>query len=243
MDKNELMQKIAAAAPERFDVIAKFASELETGPFEEEVDEEIDALVKKAFNFGAMGQAAGNAAAGVGAAVATGILYSLAGDMTDAIKRGITKTRNYKSMLGANPDLKQMPAQDVQKAFAVLHRFNPDFASEPTVAGNFVRQQVNMTHDGNMSVDTKQLTELVNSRKNLADTRKLPVPGQVPWQAKGQKDQSKKIDALGKDVSDLKASNDLGDALMGHTVRGAPQKGPSFHPAPGGGQRTAPAKK
>lgn len=178
MHTQELMQKAAEVAPREYDFIVKTAGEINAGPFRNEILEKLDVIVKKAHNT-LMGRF-GGAMAGIGATVATGIAYSLAGDLFEATKRGLTKTRNYKAMINANPDLKEMPAHEVQRAFSVLHRLNPEFASEPTVAGHFVRKQTHFA--GDAYGDTKLLSDLVGSRKNIADTKKLPVPGKLPWE-------------------------------------------------------------
>lgn len=175
MNTGELMEKIAEVAPREYRFIVKTAKEVKESPFREEILEELEGHIEKVAN--SMLGRFGGAAAGVGATVATGIAFSLAGDMYDSLKRGITKGRNYKAMLRDNPDLAEMPASDVQRAFSTLHRFNPDFAADPTVAGSFVRRQANF-----LEFDPKQLTDLVSSRKSLADTRKLPIPGRVPWE-------------------------------------------------------------
>jgi hypothetical protein len=112
--------------------------------------------------------------AAVGTAAAGGIALALAGDMYDAAKRGITKGRDYKSMMKENPSLQRLPAKDVQKAFSVLHRFNPEFASDATVAGAWVGRQVQVTSmNPDAYADSSMLKGLVDSRKNITDVRKI----------------------------------------------------------------------
>ena len=182
MNSSSLMQKVAEVAPDKYNFLLKTSSEVRESPFRDEILEQLSFIMKKA-NSGltpppGMGSRLGNAAAGIGAAVATGIAFSLAGDMFDAAKRGITKSRNYRSMLKENPDLKELPAEHVQKAFSALHRFNPEFAGDPTVAGSFVRRQAQLGE-----FDAQQLTNLVGARKNLTDIKKLPIPGKMPWES------------------------------------------------------------
>jgi hypothetical protein len=185
------MQKISQVAPDKYSFILKTAAEIRESPFRDEIVGHLDALIKKANMMAPPGMGArfGNALAGVGAMAATGIAYSLAGDMYDAAKRGITKSRDYKAMLKENPDLHEMPAKDIQKAFSTLHRFNPEFAGDPMVAGSFVRQRANLPGG---EFDAQMLTSLVGSHKNLADTKKLPVPGKLPWDSHDDK-QSKSL--------------------------------------------------
>jgi hypothetical protein len=178
----DIMRKVAEVAPRHYAFLLKTASEVKSSPFKDEIVENLDSLIKQAINWGAVGGAAksglgamGRGAAHVGGAVGTaalgGIALALAGDMYDAAKRGLTKTRNYQNMLQANPDLKQLPAKNVQNAFSVLHKFNPDFASDPTVAGAWVKRQATFGEDA--LADTNQLKQLVDARKNIVDSRKL----------------------------------------------------------------------
>lgn len=182
----DIMQKVAEVAPKHYDFFLKTASEVKASPFKDEIVSELDGLMKKAMNWqgmksglGAMGRGAmqgmGAVGGAVGAAAVGGIAMALAGDMYDATKRGITKTRNYQAMMSANPDLKQLPAKQVQNMFSVLHRFNPDFASDPTVAGAWVKRQA--TYGEDSLGNANELKTLVDARKNINDTRRLP---QVP---------------------------------------------------------------
>jgi hypothetical protein len=56
-----------------------------------------------------------------------------------AIKSKLDRARGYKAMLEENPNLKELDPDLTQKAFSTLHRFNPAYASDPFVAGQFVR--------------------------------------------------------------------------------------------------------
>lgn len=164
------MRKIAEVAPDKHAFFLKTAAEVRESPFRDEIVEELDGIMKKA-NQGMPGMPWGNMAKGVGAAVGSSIAISLAGDMYDSLKRGITKGRNYKAMMKANPDLGEHDAKQVQKVFSTLHRFNPEFSSDPNVAGAFVKKQVGLE-----SFDPQMLTQLVGARKNLSDVRRLPNP-------------------------------------------------------------------
>lgn len=123
--------------------------------------------------------AVGGGAAGVAGAALAGIAYSLAGDMYDSVKRGLTKSRDYKNMMQDNPDLKQLDPRQVQRAFSVLHKFNPEFASDPIVAGSFVRRAATFEGDVGFTAP-RELKELIDARKSLGDIRKLPNVPQTP---------------------------------------------------------------
>jgi len=190
MNPNKLMEKVAEVAPEKYAFFVKAASEIKNGPFADEVKEELDGIMKKAQGalgaFGAragqFGMGAAKFLGGVGAAAGTaalgGIAMALAGDAYGAAKRGLTKSRNYQAMLEMNPDLREAPADRVQRAFSTLHRLNPEFSGDPTVAGAYVRSQSQYEH---MQWDPGQMKTLVDAHKSLQDVDKLPnVPNFSP---------------------------------------------------------------
>lgn len=187
MSTAALMEKVAEVAPDKYRFIVKMAAEVRESPFRDEIVDQLDAIVKKAALQAppGMGSRFGGAAAGIGMAVGTAIAYSLAGDMFDATKRGITKGRNYRSMLKENPDLKELPTKNVQQAFSTLHRFNPEFSGDPLVAGSFVRRQAQFPGG---EFDANQLSSLVSSHKSLADGKKLQMPGNLPWESHEEKE-------------------------------------------------------
>lgn len=88
---------------------------------------------------GRMGEQAGTAAlAGVGAAGFAGLIGA-AGKLYDAA----TKSRDFKNMLEANPDLHEHLQSDpagFNRMFTSLRRFSPEFTKEPVVAGSLMRQ-------------------------------------------------------------------------------------------------------
>ena len=188
MDTSELMQKVAEVAPKHYQFLLKTAGEIRESPFKDEILEDLDGLMKKAFNMpafmtGDTARSVGGGAAAVGGAVAAGIAYALAGDMYDAAKRGITKSRNYKNMMDANPELRKRPAKDVQKAFSVLQKLNPEFAGEPTIAGAWVGKQSLFGDEG--FADVNQLKGLIDSRKGLTESKRLPQVPKVPGMGEG----------------------------------------------------------
>lgn len=78
--------------------------------------------------------------AGVGlASFATGVAASELGGGYQKLKGAIFKKRNFNQMMEANPDLKQLDKKQVGMAFNTLVRFNPEFASDPLVAGTWTR--------------------------------------------------------------------------------------------------------
>ena len=57
-----------------------------------------------------------------------------------AAKSRVFKGRNFRKMMDANPDLDQLDKKQVRMAFDTVNRFNPEFASDPLVAGTWTRQ-------------------------------------------------------------------------------------------------------
>jgi len=180
---DSIMQKVAEVAPRHYAFLIKTSEEIKASPFQEETVEELDSLIKKALDWKALkgtlragagiaGKGALSIGGAAGAAAFGGIAMALAGDMYEAARRGITKGRNYKAMMEANPQLQKMPAKEVQKAFSVLHRFNPEFSADPTVAGAWVKSRVDLGSP-ELYGDTTMLKSLVDSRKNISDTKKL----------------------------------------------------------------------
>ena len=233
------MQIVSEVAPKHYAFFIKTAAEVKQSPFHEEVISELDNLIKTAINWGSVGNnlkagagTAGKGAltlgAGIGTAVAGGIAVALAGDMYDALKRGITKGRNYKSMLEANPQLQKMPAKEVQKAFSVLHHFNPDFASDPTVAGAWVKSRVSLGSD-DFYADAQMLKNLVDARKNITDTKKLS-PFRPEKEKKGPQGLSKE--------QFFESMNGLHDRFS--NFESNMYSVPPMYPSPGGGTRTTP---
>jgi hypothetical protein len=165
----QLFEKIAQVRPDVFEYIQETQDEVRKSPFRDEIVGRIDGILKTA----GFGEMAGKAALGAGLAVGAGIAHSLAGDIYDSLKRGITKGRNYQAMMSANRDLGEHPAEKVHQVFGTLHTFNPEFAGDPHVAGSFVRQQLTLAGEHGQ-VDLHSLTNLVAARKNITDTRKLP---------------------------------------------------------------------
>lgn len=248
---DDIMQKLAQVAPRHYKFLVKTAGEVNVSPFRTEVIDEMDTLIKKAMNWGAakgglrsgagaIGRGAMTLGGAVGAAAVGGIALALAGDLYDAAKRGITKGRDYTAMMQANPHLQKMPAKEVQKAFSVLHRFNPEFAGDPTVSGAWVGRQVNVTSmqpDEYANLNT--LKPLIDARKNLADTKKI-----APF----------KLDK--RDRNDMPTHDDLRSAMGMRNTGSKGGRGPAgpagpmgpaganieMYPAPEGGWRSSPPR-
>lgn len=114
-------------------------------------------------------------------AVARGI-ESLIGNFGEA-KR---KAKAYEEMVAANPSLREHDSSKVQAAFNTLHKFNPDYASDPLVASEFVGQVVETER-----VPLQSINELVKARANMSRGGGMDLfnpigPGVVPQSLMGR---------------------------------------------------------
>lgn len=79
------------------------------------------------------------------------------------------KKKYFKQMIAENPQLKKETPKDVTKVFNTLFRFNKKMASDPLVAGSFLKRSLQFKDEGIQPVDVKTLTEV---GKHLSDTKK-----------------------------------------------------------------------
>lgn len=223
MNTSPVIEKIATVRPEVYEFLLAAAPEIQESPFRDEIVQEMDYAVSMAKiansaalspmpsaapNLGHPGLgAAANYGLGIAGIIGAGIAYSLAGDMYDAARRGITKSRNYRQMLDADPELKNLHPQKVRSAFETLHRFNPEFSGDPMVAASFVKRQA--TLDGGYT-DVREIESLIGARRNLRDIRSLPVPHSMPmWDRESKLDKAYKAEQIQKLRQDIALSADL----------------------------------
>ena len=108
-----------------------------------------------------------------GALVSTGLEagMGLTREAIGKVRDTAMKSRRYKEMIKANPALSDYPAPKVQMAFDTLHRFNPTYASDPLVAGTFVRNAVEQER-----IDIQQINSMLKARSDLARARESESP-------------------------------------------------------------------
>lgn len=87
-----------------------------------------------------------------------GVMYG-ADAAFSAASNAISRSRGFKSMMDNNPDLAKMDQKRVNSAFKTLHRFNPEMASDPYVAGGWVKRVTDYDY-----VDPKTIGDLVAAR-------------------------------------------------------------------------------
>lgn len=102
----------------------------------------------------------GMAAAGT---VVGGLMASVATDLYDAAKKGLTKGRNYSRIMEANPNLKrEVDPKALRMAYNTLHRFAPDFTADPLVGGALLKQVAELPQ-----MSHKTVIELIGARGNI----------------------------------------------------------------------------
>jgi len=97
---------------------------------------------------------------GVGGALTAGSLGTAAA--IRSIARKMTESKKYEQMLDINPDLKKVPQDRAKLVFKTLNNFAPAAASDPLVAGNFVRNTMEI---GEVGLSPKAVKELLDITK------------------------------------------------------------------------------
>lgn len=112
-------------------------------PIDEYLESDVHQMMEKKANLGTAMSFVGKRV-GTGALEAAGgaALLTLGGAAIKAYK-GISKKRDFRGMMEANPDLQEYQGQN-PKQFQVhynsFRNMNPSFASDPVVAGTYMRQ-------------------------------------------------------------------------------------------------------
>jgi hypothetical protein len=173
MTKTELIRAAGEAAPDLMQKTAAVMADLEaTHPvfakdMAKELDEVAGYIVEKVASAGPVGYSpVARWAAGVGSAVAGGLLIGAANDLYDTAKRGLTKKRNLTNIMKVNPDLKQFDKVRLQQSYDALHRFAPEFTADPMVGGTLLKAVAELP--GN---EHTILKDLISSRKTLLEAK------------------------------------------------------------------------
>ena len=106
----------------------------------------------------------GAAAAG---SAASGVLNSIAGDLYDAAKRGLSKQRNFNAIMKANPDLKVHPQARREAAFDALHLYAPEMTADPLVGGGLLKNMI----EGPAGNEAVVIKDMLMARKNLIEAK------------------------------------------------------------------------
>jgi hypothetical protein len=103
-----------------------------------------------------------------------------------AVRDRITKARDYKKMISANPSLKHEPAKKVQMVFDSLRHMAPDMSKDPLVAGSFVRNTLELSPESGPAIATQTAKMLVDTQKNMKPGHRSMVvdaimSSKAPW--------------------------------------------------------------
>lgn len=154
----ELLMKTAGAVAALEKIAPGFVPDVYRG-FEEVAEYVTE---KTAANWGGLG-------ASVGGAVLGGLGVSIAGDLYDVAKRGLSAGRNFRRIMDANPSLKHDvdPAR-LKPAFDAIHRYAPEMTADPMVGGSLLRAITELPPGSEHSL----ISNIISARKNLGDARK-----------------------------------------------------------------------
>lgn len=112
---------------------------------------------------GALGAHLPAALVGAGVAGAGGLIAH----GFEAIRDRLTKARDYKSMLQATPDLKHFDASHTQMMYNSLRSLAPSLASDPLVAGSFVRDALRLSPEHGPAIPPATAKMLVDTQAKL----------------------------------------------------------------------------
>lgn len=120
----------------------------------------------------------------VGIAGAAALGTSIAAELFDVAKRGLTKSRNFKRIMQYAPGMKAEVSDPsrIKPAFDALHRYAPDFTADPMLGASLLKSLANQP-PGNEHV---LITNLLNSRKTLGEIKSKQF--QVDFRGKEKKE-------------------------------------------------------
>ena len=131
---------------------------------------------KRAGFFGSLKRALGGEALGhymapavASAGVAAAGLGLKAG--YDLIREKLTKQRDYKAMVEANPALRGMSARQVNMVYGSLRRLSPTMARDPLIAGSFVRKTIELAPESGLSIDPLTAKTIAETQKNISQAK------------------------------------------------------------------------
>lgn len=166
MSKKEFTQEELRAANDRIDLLLKEAQQ------DPEVYAELEKMASALGSFfsspamksvgGALGLAA---VAGVGNA-ATDAIINTAATAIGNIGASKRKAKSFENMLEYNPNLRKVDSKKLHAAFNTLHKFNPEYASDPLVASEFVNQAVSVN-----TMPLQMVNQVVQAKKQIVDSQ------------------------------------------------------------------------
>lgn len=109
------------------------------------------------------------------------------------VKKAVTRSRDFKNMMEANPDLGDREAEGVKSLFSLIHDTSPTLAANPLVAGGFIRK---LEHGKNY-LDAGIATDLATAEAQIQRNRQT---GAEPYLRTGS-DIAKGLRLLGPQIT------------------------------------------
>jgi hypothetical protein len=126
-------------------------------------------LIKDPQKREAFGDALKNALLFTGTGAAVGLAGEGVSSALGAAKAPISKGVGYRRMMKENPWLEEQDDKTVKKFYSTLHRFNPEMAKDPLVAGSYMKQRLQFRDVGIQPTD---VASLVDVQKKLQDIKR-----------------------------------------------------------------------
>lgn len=89
----------------------------------------------------------------------------------ELVREKLTRQRDYKAMVDANPSLRGMDAKQVNMVYNSLRRLSPTMARDPLVAGSFVRKTIELAPESGLSIDPLTAKTIAETQKNIAQAK------------------------------------------------------------------------
>lgn len=109
---------------------------------------------------------------GIGATLGGMLATSVATDLYDAAKRGLSRGVNFRRILAANPELaKAHDMGTLKSSFNTIHRYAPEFTADPLFGGSLLHNMAAMVEDKRIGIDPRPIKDIIDSRKNLQEAK------------------------------------------------------------------------
>jgi hypothetical protein len=125
---------------------------------------------------GTVGRYLPAAAVSLGVAAAAGGI----GRAFNAIRNRLTKQRDYKNMLSANPHLAKEDASKVQMLYNSLRSMSPSMSRDPLIAGSFVRSSLELSPESGPAVPPATAQMLAKTQESLSKAKSKGLAQHLP---------------------------------------------------------------
>jgi len=168
MNANELLAAAFEADPAAVEKTANalFVLERWESDFADELKNDISHITNHTMEKMA-GADWGKFGLGVAGAALSGLGASVAGDLYDAAKRGLTKGKNFRAIMLNNPELQRsVDKKTLLNSFNTLHRYAPEFTADPMLGGQILKSMSEIPEN-----QVTVIKDLLNARKTLREAK------------------------------------------------------------------------